>query len=139
VAWMIGSCPAIAQRLLTNATEWRKTMDIKRNGSRPSAKGPEAYFSGTVRVDPMFQVGEPARVSGGHVTFEPRSALRVAQPSTWSNPHRHVRTRREALARRDRDDRDDAYGCHGISERQERRLDGKGLRRAIPQMIFAPQ
>ncbi len=37
------------------------TMDIKRNGSRPS---------GTVRVDPMFQVGDPARVSGGHVTFE---------------------------------------------------------------------
>jgi len=46
-------------------------MDIKRNGSRPSGKGPEAWFTGTVRVDPMFQVGEPARVSGGHVTFEP--------------------------------------------------------------------
>ena len=46
-------------------------MDIKRNGSRPSGKGPEAYFTGTVRVDPMFQVGDPARVSGGHVTFEP--------------------------------------------------------------------
>src|SRR4051794_6413405 len=48
-----------------------KTMEIQRNGSRPSSKGPEAYFTGTVRVDPMFQVGEPARVSGGHVTFEP--------------------------------------------------------------------
>jgi quercetin dioxygenase-like cupin family protein len=46
-------------------------MDIKRNGSRPSGKGPEAWFTGTVRVDPMFQVGDPARVSGGHVTFEP--------------------------------------------------------------------
>ena len=46
-------------------------MDIKRNGSRPSSKGPEAWFTGTVRVDPMFQVGEPARVSGGQVTFEP--------------------------------------------------------------------
>ncbi len=46
-------------------------MEIKRNGSRPSGKGPEAYFTGTVRVDPMFQVGDPARVSGGHVTFEP--------------------------------------------------------------------
>jgi hypothetical protein len=39
------------------------TVDIKRNGSRPSGKGPEAWFTGTVRVDPMFQVGEPARVS----------------------------------------------------------------------------
>jgi quercetin dioxygenase-like cupin family protein len=47
------------------------TMEIKRNGSRPSGKGPEAYFTGAVRVDPMFQVGDPARVSGGHVTFEP--------------------------------------------------------------------
>ena len=69
IAWLIGSCPAIAHRLL--ATERRATMDIKRNGSRPSGKGPEAYFTGTVRVDPMFQAGDPARVSGGHVTFEP--------------------------------------------------------------------
>src|SRR6201995_3767185 len=49
----------------------RKTMDIKRNGSRPSGKGPEARFSGTVRVDPLFQVGDPFRVSGGQVTFAP--------------------------------------------------------------------
>jgi hypothetical protein len=47
------------------------TMDIKRNGSRPSGKGPEAWFTGTVRVDPMFQVGDPLRLSGGQVTFEP--------------------------------------------------------------------
>jgi quercetin dioxygenase-like cupin family protein len=49
----------------------KKKMDIKRNGSRPSGKGPEAWFTGTVRVDPLFQVGEPTRVSGGQVTFEP--------------------------------------------------------------------
>jgi quercetin dioxygenase-like cupin family protein len=47
------------------------TMDIKRNGSRPSGKGPETWFTGTVRVDPMFQVGDPLRLSGGQVTFEP--------------------------------------------------------------------
>jgi quercetin dioxygenase-like cupin family protein len=47
------------------------TMDIKRNGSRPSGKGPDAWFTGTVRVDPIFQVGDPARVGGGQVTFEP--------------------------------------------------------------------
>jgi quercetin dioxygenase-like cupin family protein len=46
-------------------------MDIKRNGSRPSGKGPEAWFTGTVRVDPIFQVGDPTRLSGGQVTFEP--------------------------------------------------------------------
>jgi quercetin dioxygenase-like cupin family protein len=49
----------------------KKKMDIKRNGSRPSGKGPEAWFTGTVRVDPLFQAGDPARVSGGQVTFEP--------------------------------------------------------------------
>jgi quercetin dioxygenase-like cupin family protein len=46
-------------------------MQIMRNGSRPSARGPAEYFTGAVRVDPLFQAGDPARVSGGHVTFEP--------------------------------------------------------------------
>ena len=46
-------------------------MQIIRNGSRPSARGPAEYFTGAVRVDPLFQAGNPARVSGGHVTFEP--------------------------------------------------------------------
>jgi len=46
-------------------------MDIKRNGSRPSGKGSEDWFTGTVRVDPLFQPAEPARTSGALVTFEP--------------------------------------------------------------------
>jgi len=46
-------------------------MDIKRCGSRPSAKGPEDYFTGTVRIDPLFDAPEPARVRGASVTFEP--------------------------------------------------------------------
>jgi quercetin dioxygenase-like cupin family protein len=46
-------------------------IDIKRNGSRPSQKGPEDWFTGTVRVDPLFQAPEPARASGAYVTFEP--------------------------------------------------------------------
>jgi len=46
-------------------------MDIKRNGSQPSAKGSSDYFMGTVRVDMPFQGTEPARVSGATVTFEP--------------------------------------------------------------------
>src|SRR3981189_299928 len=48
-----------------------KLMDIKRNGSRPSAKGPSDYFTGTVRIDPLFQAPDPARVGGASVTFEP--------------------------------------------------------------------
>ena len=37
-------------------------MEIKRNGSQPSAKGPAEYFTGTVRIDPLFEAPEPARV-----------------------------------------------------------------------------
>ena len=46
-------------------------MDIKRIGSQASGKGPEAYFTGAVRVDPLFQAPDPARVIGASVTFEP--------------------------------------------------------------------
>jgi quercetin dioxygenase-like cupin family protein len=46
-------------------------MEIKRTGSQPSAKGSSEWFTGTVRVDPLFQAPDPARVSGASVTFEP--------------------------------------------------------------------
>src|ERR1700743_1731206 len=46
-------------------------MEIQRAGSEPSGKGPEEYFTGTVRVDPLFSASEPARVAGAHVTFDP--------------------------------------------------------------------
>jgi quercetin dioxygenase-like cupin family protein len=46
-------------------------MDIKRVGSQPSGMGPADYFTGTVRVDPLFQASAPARASGASVTFEP--------------------------------------------------------------------
>ena len=46
-------------------------MDIKRSGSQPSVKGPEEWFTGSVRIDASFQRGAPARVVGAIVTFEP--------------------------------------------------------------------
>jgi quercetin dioxygenase-like cupin family protein len=46
-------------------------MEIKRCGSQPSGKGPADYFTGTVRIDPLFETPEPARVRGASVTFEP--------------------------------------------------------------------
>jgi len=46
-------------------------MEIKRSGSQPSRKGPADYFTGTVRVDPLFEAPAPARVTGASVTFEP--------------------------------------------------------------------
>jgi quercetin dioxygenase-like cupin family protein len=46
-------------------------MKIIRSGSLPSAKGPEAWFTGSVRIDAPFQATEPAKVGGATVTFEP--------------------------------------------------------------------
>jgi quercetin dioxygenase-like cupin family protein len=46
-------------------------MDIKRAGSQPSRKGAAEWFSGSVRIDPLFQAPEPARAGAGSVTFEP--------------------------------------------------------------------
>src|SRR5206468_8583104 len=46
-------------------------MDIKRSGTQPSVKGPAENFTGTVRIDPLFQSHEPARALGVSVTFEP--------------------------------------------------------------------
>jgi quercetin dioxygenase-like cupin family protein len=49
----------------------QSAMEIKRSGSRPSGKGPPEYFTGAVRVDPLFEAPDPARVRGASVTFEP--------------------------------------------------------------------
>jgi quercetin dioxygenase-like cupin family protein len=46
-------------------------MEIKRIGSQASNKGPADWFTGTVRIDPLFHAPAPARVSGASVTFEP--------------------------------------------------------------------
>jgi quercetin dioxygenase-like cupin family protein len=47
-------------------------MEIKRGGTQPSIKGPTDWFTGTVRIDPLFlQANEPSRATGASVTFEP--------------------------------------------------------------------
>ncbi len=46
-------------------------MEIKRGGSQPSLKGPADWFTGAVRIDPLFQPSAPARTAGAWVTFEP--------------------------------------------------------------------
>jgi quercetin dioxygenase-like cupin family protein len=57
--------------LLAAAPALAESMQIWPNGSRPSAKGPDATFTGSVRIDPLFAATEPSRTSGGQVTFEP--------------------------------------------------------------------
>lgn len=62
------------------SSEGIQKMEIKRNGSQPSAKGPDEYFTGTVRIDPLFEAPDPARARGASVTFDPGAR------SAW---HRH--------------------------------------------------
>src|SRR5215213_361695 len=54
-----------------SATTRGGEMEIKRSGSQPSAKGPAEWFTGTVRIDPLFDAPVPARAAGASVTFEP--------------------------------------------------------------------
>lgn len=48
-------------------------MEIKKNSSLPSVKGPEEWFTGTVRLDPLLNAEAPARVACASVTFEPKA------------------------------------------------------------------
>jgi hypothetical protein len=74
-------------------------MEVKKNGSQPSGKGPEEYFTGNVRIDPLFEAPDPARARGASVTFEP-GALGMAYPSARANFDRHFGVRVGAKRRR---------------------------------------
>jgi quercetin dioxygenase-like cupin family protein len=67
----LSATKSAAAQILTRSNTRSRTMDIKRSGSEPSAKGPAEYFTGSVRVDMLFRPQEPARTSGAYVTFEP--------------------------------------------------------------------
>src|SRR5881275_977747 len=75
---VIGAAAALALptmlRSQTTSSPSRKEqlkMEIKRAGSQPSTKGPADWFTGTVRIDPLFPAHDPARAAGASVTFEP--------------------------------------------------------------------
>ena len=132
-------------------------MEVKRSGSEASTKGPSDWFTGTVRIDPLFQTPDPARVAGASVTFEPgaRTAWHThplgqtlivtagceerserAGPPKKSDPvmlfgFHPVRT----LAWCNTNNRYDAY-CHSRKARWEsRRLVGESYRRALQKII----
>ena len=131
-------------------------MDIKRNGSQPSIKGPADWFTGTVRIDPLFQASDPARAAGACVTFEPgaRTAWHthplgqtlivtygVGRVQRWGSPVEEIRPATSSgfrpaknIGTAPRRQCDDAYRHSGSAERQGRRLDGARQRRAIRQM-----
>jgi hypothetical protein len=132
-------------------------MDIKRNGTQPSGKGPAEWFTGTVRLDPLFKAPDPARQRRQrHVRA--RCAHGLAHTSAWTDADRDGRQRpraargrisranptwrcrlvpagREALARRGADHSDDAHRNCESARWQGRRLDGTRHRRAIPHLI----
>lgn len=60
-------------------------MELKRAGSQPSIKGPEEWFTGAVRIDPLNFPPEPARVSVASVTFEP-GARTAWHTILWGRP-----------------------------------------------------
>jgi quercetin dioxygenase-like cupin family protein len=62
---------AIALTLAAAGPAAAQGMQVFPNGSRPSVKGPEANFTGSVRVDPQFGAPDQTPLSAGHVTFEP--------------------------------------------------------------------
>jgi len=64
---------AVALSLLAPAGAYANPDDLRitRAGSQPSGRGPAGYFTGSVRVDPLFPATAPSRMSGGLVTFEP--------------------------------------------------------------------
>lgn len=62
---------AASSQLEHAAAQDQKSQTVTRAGALPSAKGPAEYFTGNVRVDPLFSANESAPYSGGYVTFEP--------------------------------------------------------------------
>ena len=132
-------------------------MEIKRSGSQPSSRGSSDWFTGTVRVDPLFNAPAPARVTGASVTFEPgaRTAWHthplgqtliitagLGRVQREGGPVEEIRSGdvvlvfagRKALARRGANHGHDPHRGCGKSRRQDRRLDGAGHRRAIPRL-----
>jgi opacity protein-like surface antigen len=118
----IVSAAASLVLLASAAAQAQNSQIVTRAGSQPATKGPAQYFTGNVRVDPLFTANESAAYSGGQVTFE---------PGARSNWHTHpagqrligrshlVSARRQALARSLADDGNDAYRAQRFARRQE--------------------
>src|SRR6476646_6264968 len=67
-----GRQPIRDRRAFAPGTREREfIMDITRVSTRPSSKGPPEWFTGAVRIDPLFKAPAPARAAGASVTFEP--------------------------------------------------------------------
>ena len=116
-------------------------MKIIRSGSLPSVQGPEAWFTGSVRIDAPFQATEPAKVGGATVTFDRDAGARLVTGvgerggTAESGGYRLDPTRREALARRKRADGDDPYRHRRSGRRESGGVAEEGHRRAVSERV----
>src|SRR3954469_17998379 len=70
-AWLAASAIRRTHAETRSTAKMEDEMEITKVGSQPSAKGPADWFTGTVRIDPLFPARAPARAAGNNVTFEP--------------------------------------------------------------------
>ncbi len=134
-------------------------MEVKRSGTQPSTEGPPQYFTGQVRIDPFFESVSPARVAAVSVTFQPgaRTAWHThplgqklivtagcGLVQSWGSPITMIRPGdvvlwrrgamspgREALARRDGEERHDPHRHPRGARWKNGGVDGTGQRRGI--------
>ena len=120
-----------------------QTITITRSGSQPSRQAPAQYFTGSVRIDPLFETKDPSHTSGSYVTFEsgarsawhthPLGQILIVTAGTgrvqrWGDPRRGNPARRcgvdsagsKTLAWSITDHRNDAYSHSGSFWRTER-------------------
>ena len=84
-AMAVASAAPLAAQPMAPHLERQADMDIKRNGSQPSRKGSEEYFTGTVRIDPLFQAPTPRGRERATSRLSPERAL----PGTHIPSGRH--------------------------------------------------
>ena len=101
-------------------------MEISRNGTRRSNMGPADFFTGAVRVDPLFATHEPARATAASVTFEPGAR------SAW---HTHPLGQTLIVTAGQGHDFVDPHRRPGGAERQGGRLDGESRRRTVSGLL----
>jgi len=65
-------------------------MELKRSGSQSSAKGPAEYFTGNVRIDPLFQAADPSVFQPAWLPSSPGPA-QPGIPIRWASAHRTVK------------------------------------------------
>ena len=152
---------AMALAVFAAAPASAESMQITPNGSRSSAKGPSQYFTESVTVDPLYAANESTSSSGGLVAFEPgaRSAwhthpggqfLIVTSGTGWvqeeGGQKREIKpggrdldpAGREALAWSNGSQCHESHRHHERRWREERRLDGEGRRRPVPELLALP-